>query len=52
MEEMTFRPLPFKSDLNFAIQKAFRENGIEIPFPKREVRIRDVKPKTDNVRAD
>ncbi len=29
------------SDINFAIDKAFREHGIEIPFPQRELRIRD-----------
>ena len=30
------------SDLNFAIDKAFREAGIEIPFPQRDVHIRDM----------
>ncbi len=29
------------SDLNFAIDKALREHGIEIPFPQRDVHIRD-----------
>ena len=29
------------SDLNFAIDEAFRENGIEIPFPQRDVHIKD-----------
>ena len=29
------------SDLNFAIDAAFRENGIEIPFPQRDVHIRE-----------
>jgi potassium efflux system protein len=29
------------SDLNFAIDKAFRENGVEIPFPQRDVHVRD-----------
>lgn len=28
------------SDLNFAIDQAFRENGIEIPFPQRDVHIK------------
>ncbi|MCF8277820.1 MAG: mechanosensitive ion channel [Flavobacteriales bacterium] len=29
-----------KSDIRFAIDKAFRENGISIPFPQRDVHIR------------
>ena len=37
--------LTVKSDLNFAIDKAFREHGIEIPFPQRDIHIRN---KTDN----
>jgi small-conductance mechanosensitive channel len=28
-----------RSDINLAIWRAFRENGIEIPFPQREVRL-------------
>jgi len=32
------------SDLNFAIDQAFREAGIEIPFPQRDVHIRDRVP--------
>lgn len=38
--EMSFRPRRFKSDLNFAIAKKFRETGIEIPYPQRDVYIR------------
>ncbi len=38
--------LSVKSDLRFAIDKAFRENGIEIPFPQRDIHIRS---KADNV---
>lgn len=30
------------SDLNFAIDRAFREAGIEIPFPQRDVHVRDL----------
>jgi len=30
------------SDLNFAVDKAFREAGIEIPFPQRDVHLRDI----------
>lgn len=29
------------SDINFAIDAAFREHGIEIPFPQRDLHIRD-----------
>ena len=29
-----------KSDINFAIDKAFRENNVEIPFPQRDLHIR------------
>jgi small-conductance mechanosensitive channel len=32
--------LTVKSDLNFAIDKAFRENGVEIPFPQRDIHVR------------
>lgn len=28
-----------RSDLNFAIWRAFRANGVEIPYPQREVRV-------------
>lgn len=32
---------PVISDLNFAIEKAFREHAIEIPYPQRDVNVRD-----------
>jgi small-conductance mechanosensitive channel len=31
---------PIRSDLRFAIDKAFRENGVEIPFPQTDVHIK------------
>ncbi len=37
-----------KSDLRFAIDKAFRENGIIVPYPQRDVRFRSYDP---NVQA-
>lgn len=45
--EMSYRPRRFKSDLNFAIEKKFREAGIEIPFPQRDLHIRSGKLQVD-----
>jgi len=33
-------PFVLKSDLYFALFKLFRENGIELPFPQRDLHIR------------
>lgn len=38
------RPVRLVSDLNFAIDRKFRELGITIPFPQRDVHIIDKKP--------
>src|SRR6266446_7815544 len=38
--EMSARPSRYRSDLNFAIEQKFREAGIEIAFPQRDVHIR------------
>jgi small-conductance mechanosensitive channel len=35
------------SDVNFAIDKAFREHRVEIPYPQHEVRIRGFEPDDD-----
>lgn len=36
--------LAVKSDLHFAILNSFRKAGIEIPYPQRELRVRQEKP--------
>ena len=36
-----------KSDINYRIEKLFREAGIEIPFPQREFRVRLAEKTTD-----
>lgn len=38
--EYITRPIVLRSELNFAIQKQFRKNSIEIPFPQRDIHIR------------
>jgi small-conductance mechanosensitive channel len=38
--EMLSSPRRFRSELNFAIEKALRENGIRIPFPQRDLHLR------------
>jgi small-conductance mechanosensitive channel len=39
--EMSHRPSRYRSDLNFAIEQKFREAGIEIPLPQRDLHIRE-----------
>jgi hypothetical protein len=46
--EMSHWPSHFKSDLNFAIEEKFREAGIEIPFPQRDLHIRSGILKTES----
>jgi small-conductance mechanosensitive channel len=38
--EYTDRPSTLKSELYYAVFKAFKEQGIEIPFPQRDVHIK------------
>jgi small-conductance mechanosensitive channel len=44
--------LAVRSDLLFAIDKAFREQGIEIPFPQRVVHMHHVDEKHDDKEGD
>jgi small-conductance mechanosensitive channel len=37
--EMSYRPRRFRSDLNFEIERRFREAGIDLPRPKRDIRV-------------
>ena len=49
--EMSARPSRYRSDLNFAIEHKFREAGIELPFPQRDLHIRSGVFKVQNVDA-
>jgi len=50
--EMSARPSRYRSELNYAIAKKFREAGIEFPFPQRDLHIRDGVLKIENVAAE
>lgn len=43
---MARAPRRFRSEINFAIEKALRENDIEIPFPQRVVHLRTPPPES------
>jgi len=47
--EMSARPSRYRSDINFAIAEKFREAGIEMPFPQRDLHIRSGVLKVENV---
>jgi small-conductance mechanosensitive channel len=47
--EMSARPSRYGSDINFAIAEKFREAGIEMPFPQRDLHIRSGVLKVENV---
>src|SRR6266699_386716 len=38
--EMSYRPSRYRSDLNFALEEKFRDAGVEIPYPQRDVNFR------------
>jgi small-conductance mechanosensitive channel len=41
--DMALHPTRFRSDLYFAIERKFRENHIEVPFPQRDLHLRSGK---------
>src|SRR6266487_3846580 len=47
--EMSARPSRYRSDLNFAIAEKFREAGIEMPFPQRDLHIRSGELKVEGL---
>ena len=47
--EMSARPSRYRSDINFAIAEKFREAGIEMPFPQRDLHIRSGVLKVEKV---
>ncbi len=47
--EMSARPSRYRSDINFAIAEKFREAGIQMPFPQRDLHIRSGVLKVENV---
>ncbi len=49
-QEMSYRPRRFRSDLNFAIERALREAKIEIPFPQRDLHVRTMSARTPGER--
>lgn len=38
--EMASKPRRFRSELNYAVERALRQNGIEVPFPQRDLHLR------------
>src|SRR3989440_5026618 len=50
--EMSARPSRYRSDLNFAIEQKFREAGIEIAFPQRDLHITSVVLKVEGIGTD
>jgi len=51
-QEMTATPIHFTSEMNFIIEKKLRENGIEIPFPQRDLHVRSGLPATQGLSGE
>lgn len=45
------KPQLLKSDINLAIVRKFREHHVELPYPQRDLRIRDAKKLVDVIRS-
>jgi small-conductance mechanosensitive channel len=50
--EMSARPSRYRSDINFAIAAKFREAGIQMPFPQRDLHIRSGVLKVEKVSGE
>ena len=50
--EMSYRPRAFRSDLNFEIERRFREAGIDLPRPRRDIRVSVPQLLRDNERQE
>jgi small-conductance mechanosensitive channel len=51
-QEMTATPVHFTSEMNFIIEQKLRENGIEIPFPQRDLHVRSGLPPAAGASSD
>ena len=51
-QEMTATPIHFTSEMNFIIEQKLRENGIEIPFPQRDLHVRSGLPPAAGASSD
>ena len=49
---MSYRPRAFRSDLNFEIERRFREAGIDLPRPRRDVRLSVPQLRQDDERRE
>ncbi len=49
---MSYRPRAFRSELNFEIERRFREAGIDLPRPRRDIRVSVPQLLQDNDRQE
>jgi small-conductance mechanosensitive channel len=48
----TWEILNIKSDIRYVIDQRFRENGIKIPFPQRDIHLMDERLKSEEESID